>query len=245
MLNRLRQWSKARTRKSAFRKSVAALKKQDDLAETPQSVLDDLVFGWSEDDDPPTPLFLHSMLEEAKRSGSDGSILICGAGLATFVLGIYAQKHGANVWVLESKTSWFRRIKEMLSEHGIDGVQMVYAPLCDYKGFSWYTVERSDYPTDFSLIICNGPPGDVPGGRVGLYNIMYDYLNDKTVTLMNDASDEESQRTLKIWQENLKVEVRMTNQDRSFVYVVFDKTRVNEAATDETQAVDSDRSIYL
>ena len=243
MLNRLRQWSQARKRKSAFRKSVAALKKQDNLAETPKSVLEKLVFGWREDDNPPTPLFLHSMLGQAKRA--DGSILVCGAGLATFVLGIYAQKHGIKVWVLESKTTWFRRIKEMLSEHGIDSVQMVYAPLCDYKGFSWYAVERSDYPTDFSLIICNGPPGDVPGGRVGLYNVMYDYLNDKTVTLMNDASDEESQRTLKIWQENLKVEVRMTNQDRSFVNVVFDKTRVSEAATDETEAPDSGRSIYL
>ena len=245
MLNRISQWFEARKRRSVFRKSVAALKKQDDLVNAPKSLLDDLVYGWSEEDNPPTPFFLHAMLEEAKRIGRGASILMCGASLATLVLGIFAKKHGVDVWMLESNTTWFRRMKELLNEHSIDSVQMVYAPVRDYKSFSWYSVDRNDYPHDFSLIICDGPSGTVPGGRVGLYNVMYDYLNDKTLTLMNNVSDEESEKTLKIWQENLKVEVRMTSQDRSFVYVVFDKNRVAEAATEETASPDEDRSIYL
>lgn len=243
MLNRIGQWFDGRRRRSALRKAIARLKKQDDLAEVPKSVFEDLIYGWGDGDNPPTPFFLHVMVSEAQRS--DGSILMCGAGLTTLVLGIQAQKFDTKLWVLESNTTWFRRMKELLKEHRIDNVQMVYAPLCDYKSFSWYSIDRSDYPRDFSLVICDGPRRGSPGGRVGLYNVMYEYLSPKSLTLMNDVSDDESQNSLQIWKDNLKVEVRETNQDRSFVYVLFDKSRVVEAATEETCAPDSDRSVYL
>ena len=34
--------------------------------------------------------------------------------------------------------------------------------------FVWYDVPKDVWPAEFRLVVCDGPPGDMKGGRYGL-----------------------------------------------------------------------------
>ncbi len=49
-------------------------------------------------------------------------------------------------------------------------------PLVSYGPFDWYSVGPHVLPRSFSLVVCDGPPGDTRGGRMGLMPVLHDHL---------------------------------------------------------------------
>jgi hypothetical protein len=125
---------------------------------------------------------------------SNGPILECGSGLTTPRLALL---HGPAVWSLEHMAEWRRRIRGRLWLAGARG-NVLHAPLKSYGSFEWYDVPAG-LPSEFQLIVCDGPPGHTLGGRYGLLPIVGNRLRKGAVILLDDAERSEEQVALRRW----------------------------------------------
>lgn len=132
--------------------------------ETPsRELLADLLTGWSNDG------FAADLdyLEEVSRraAGVDGPVLECGSGLTTLLVGLLAGRRGFETWSLEHHAEWHARVAAALEAHSVPRARLALAPLKSYGAFSWYDPPLAEMPGAFRLVVCDGPPGDTPGGR--------------------------------------------------------------------------------
>jgi hypothetical protein len=161
--------------------------------------LADLEYGWGNSEWSATVEFQHAALTAARATR--GPILECGSGLSTVLLGIAAQKAGIRVWTLEHDAMWAARIESSLRRLGISSVQMCVAPLRSYGEFFWYALPPDGLPSDFSLVICDGPPGETIGGRYGLLPVLGDHLAPSCRILLDDAGRAGEQDILLKWRQ--------------------------------------------
>jgi len=94
---------------------------------------------------------------------TSGTILECGAGISTMVMGIT----GKEIHSLESDYQWYTKIKAIVEKLGLDNVHLHYSPIKEYEGYSWYNYD--DVPAEFSLALNDGPCRAI--GREGFYHI--------------------------------------------------------------------------
>ena len=123
-----------------------------------------------------------------------GAILECGTGVSTLLLGLL----GKEVWSLEHDAYWYRHMRALARKFGLSSARLVYAPLCDYGGFEWYKWDLHAKP-QFSLVVCDGPSGDICGGRYGLLPIMRAYLKPSAGILLDDAGRSSEAEVLRKW----------------------------------------------
>ena len=136
--------------------------------------------------------YLSAVLDYAMKAR--GPILECGSGLTTFLLAI-AGRH--SVWSLEHLDEWQRRIQTPLNWTGTSA-NVLLAPLQRYGWYDWYTVP-AELPSDFRLVICDGPPGNTLGGRYGLMPVLRHKLHEGATILLDDAERPEEQSVLQQW----------------------------------------------
>ena len=101
------------------------------------------------------------------------------------------------VWSLEHEAKWWRSVQAKLWLAGVKA-NVLLAPLEVYDSFEWYRVPVG-LPHEFGLVICDGPPGDTPGGRYGLLPILGDRLRKGTIILLDDAERADEQAVLDRW----------------------------------------------
>ena len=140
-------------------------------------------------------------LEEvaARAVTTAGPILECGSGITTIVMGLMAGRRGVAVWSLEHWPDWHTRVTDALKHNRIQGVEVCFAPIRKFDGFSWYDPPLAKLPRRFSLIICDGPPGDAPGGRYGLFPVLRERLLAGTLILLDDAHRPSEQEVVGRW----------------------------------------------
>jgi hypothetical protein len=143
-----------------------------------------LVYGWGNEIMSAMPEYLEAILK-ALRS-ADGAALECGSGLSTLLLGTIAASTGKRIWSLENDRGWARRVRRALGRYGVRAVEVCHAPLRDYGDFTWYDPPMGRLPEGFSLVVCDGPPGDTPGGRYGLLPVMRERLRPGCTILLDD-----------------------------------------------------------
>src|SRR5438132_12465263 len=105
-------------------------------------------------------------------AATPGPVLECGSGLTTLLLGALAGRRGVEVWSLEHDADWRRRVSVALREHIAGQVYLWLSPLTDYGEFDWYAAPLPLMPDAFRLVVCDGPPDDTRGGRVGLVAVI-------------------------------------------------------------------------
>jgi hypothetical protein len=151
------------------------------------------------------------LTELARRAATTpGPILECGTGLTTVVLAALAGPRGVAVWSLEHDAAWRDRVAGVLAQCRLKGVQLCHAPLRSYGPFWWYAPPFDRLPPAFSLVACDGPPDNTPGGRVGLLPVLRSRLPHGTVILLDDAAREKEAWALRRWmqEEPLRVDLR-------------------------------------
>jgi hypothetical protein len=166
-------------------------------------ILADLSYGWGNPSHSANPDFLLACAKCAAQAKLP--ILECGSGLTTIIAGIVAQKSGNTVWALEHMKSWYNRLKKYLNMYKIDSVKLTYTPLADYGDFTWYRPPLEAMPEEFSLVICDGPPGDNKGGRYGLVPIMKRKLAPGCVILFDNANRKTEQENVARWGEQINM----------------------------------------
>lgn len=158
-----------------FKRALVAVEQGD---YTPEH-LQDLVNGWGNEGWSGQIELLEACI--ALGRSAKGPILECGSGLTTLVLGAVSSHP---VITLEHNPIWGAYTHSMLEKHGIQA-EIRCAPLKDYGDFEWY--QAGELP-EIALVVCDGPPRTVKGGRTGLASVM-DHLTGAAF-LMDDPSKE-------------------------------------------------------
>jgi hypothetical protein len=125
-----------------------------------------------------------------------GAILECGSGLTTVLLALAAP---GRLWSLEHANDWRRHVRMRL-RLARTHANVMLSPLKPYGEFQWYDIPAT-LPSEFGLVVCDGPPGFTPGGRYGLLPLLGNRLPRGTVVLLDDAQRLDEQLVLKRWEE--------------------------------------------
>ena len=83
-----------------------------------------------------------------------------------------------------------------------------------YNDFDWYDITDVPLPENFSLVLCDGPPGTTFGGRYGLIPIMAGRLS-KSIILLDDFNRIEEKSIVSKWSGALNFSVKPTGKDDS------------------------------
>jgi len=165
------------------------------------AILNSLIRGWGNQGYSALEDYLMVCISHALTS--EGPILECGSGLTTILAGAIAHIRGVGYWALEHKAKWARKVRTCLALYRMDTVVLCDPPLKDYGEFAWYDPPVSSMPGNFSLVICDGPPGRTKGGRIGLVPVMKERLKHECVILLDDADRKTEQKILKSWETEL------------------------------------------
>jgi Methyltransferase domain len=166
---------------------------------TPESeVLTELERAWGEDGYRAVGGYLEEVTRFARETR--GPVLEIGSGLTTLILGALVARRGIPVWTLEHHPDYFSHTGEALKSVGLTNVHLTFAPLRDYGDFCWYDPPLDELPRDFSLVIADGPPGDVKGGRFGLLPILRSHFAPGVVVLLDDAERAREKAVLDKWE---------------------------------------------
>jgi hypothetical protein len=176
-------------------------------------VLRDLIRGWNNEGYSANDEFLVASLRNALEK--KGPILECGSGLTTILLGLVADSLGCEVWSLEHSPEWAGRVRKKLDKYRIRSVRLCVCPLKPFSGFSWYGVPLQPMP-DFSLVVCDGPPADTPGGRYGLLPIMKDKLKANAVILLDDAGRRDERVIATRWAAELQTNFQILGTEKPY-----------------------------
>ena len=175
--------------------------------------LSELITGWSNEG------YVANLeyLEAVAKSSIDtpGPVLECGSGATTILLGILCGRRNVEVWSLEHTTEWRDRVISALDSNAISQAHVCESPLIDYGDFVWYDAPLAQMPNEFSLVICDGPPGDTKGGRYGLLPVMGDRLPPGSIILLDDAGRSGELELIRKWEAETAFQTALIQTEAS------------------------------
>ncbi|MGH2521105.1 MAG: class I SAM-dependent methyltransferase [Anaerolineales bacterium] len=210
-------------RRNVFKQAMRQFYSLPQNVDPPSSLLSNLIYGWGNEDWSALGEYITAFLRCAQHA--DGPILECGSGLSTLLLGRVAESKGNKVWSLEHNPSWAEKSRTALRSYAIKSVELCLTDLRDYGPYSWYAPPKEHMPSDFSLVVCDGPPGDTPGGRYGLLPIMKSHLKPGCMILLDDAGREAERETLARWSHELGVPYRILGSKKPFAMFTLPTTK--------------------
>ena len=188
------------------RRLGAAMRRLASLGESdtvlPQ-LLDELGRGWGDDGFRARGGYLEEVARWATAVQSP--VLEIGSGLTTLVLATLVGRRGVPVWTLEHDAEFFRNTEAKLKRCNLSNVHLTLAPLRDYGDFCWYDPPLEALPRDFGLVVADGPPGDVKGGRFGLLPVLRSHFAPGVIILLDDAERVQEKAVLRKWMSDYGV----------------------------------------
>ena len=122
---------------------------------------------------------------------------------------------GRQVFSLEHKADWYEWVMLHVRILHLQNVFVSLCPLRSYGPFDWYSTPPNA-PTQFSLVVCDGPPASTRGGRAGLLSVMGDRLSGATV-LLDDIDRPGEQAAVHQWHDEWGLDMRrVTARSRSY-----------------------------
>lgn len=144
---------------------------------------------------------------------TQGSILECGSGFSTAVIGAAHRHASRQIISMEHDPEWVRRVRRRLRIGGLTNVKIVFAPLRRFGDFDWYdTSLEMEVPVGIGLVICDGPPGHTRGGRSGVVPVLRSNLCDRPTIILDDVDRENELRTAKAWASELGLGIELCKQ---------------------------------
>jgi hypothetical protein len=202
MLGRAKRELESSYRKFVFGRAVSRLRaapEESGVAGGP--VLERLVYGWGNEGWAAREEYLSACI--AQTLVTAGPILECGSGLTTAVLGAIATDRGIPYCALEHDAEWAARVRSTVGRLGLSSVDVIHAPLRTFGDFWWYDVPMNAIPRTFTMIVCDGPPGDTEGGRYGLVPVMESRIARDAVILLDDAERSREREIALAWSRRL------------------------------------------
>jgi hypothetical protein len=215
---RFRNFVNAPYRRLVLSHALQQVAETSAAGELAPATIDNLIYGWGDNSWSAKEEFIQVTVQAARQI--QGPILECGSGLTTLLLGLVAQQTGRRVWTLEHNASWANKVQNALAHHSILGVNVCLAQLCDYQSYVWYAAPKTHMPTDFALVVCDGPPGNTLGGRYGLLPQMRAHLRPGCIVLLDDATRPGEQQVLQRWALELDSTYTIVGSAKPFARLV-------------------------
>lgn len=206
------QWLRDRRRTRAIARSFRRLRGA--RGGSPEA-WQDLSASFGNPDYAARPVYLAAVAEAA--AAARVAILECGSGLTTLVLGAYARETGSTVISLEHDPRCAEAVRADAASLRIE-VDVRIARLRDYGSFDWYDIAPGDLPM-FSLVVCDGPPGDTRGGRYGLLPVLRQRLDAPCTILLDDATRGGETEVLARWRSEFSVAIEVRGGTDPFAVV--------------------------
>lgn len=130
---------------------------------------------------------------------SQGAVLECGSGASTLLMALLAEKYDRYVWSFENHEDWGVHIREVLAGLELNRLTVCHTPLRNYGEYDWYGLPGCPLPHDFGLVVCDGPPGTIQGGRYGLMPVMEEYLRADCRILLDDTNRRQEKALIQRW----------------------------------------------
>ncbi|HEY5132121.1 MAG TPA: class I SAM-dependent methyltransferase [Candidatus Krumholzibacteriaceae bacterium] len=219
---RPRRFIRARYEAVFLRRGMSRLLALNDPSDPPPRVLRDLVGGWGNASMSAWVDFIRAFLRCARET--EGPILECGSGLSTVLLGLVAARTGKRVYSLEHHAIWADRARRVLRTYGIASVEILVSDLRSYGAYSWYDPPLDILPKNFSLVVCDGPPWDTPGGRYGLLPVMRSHLKPGCIILLDDAHRAGERAIAERWARELGTSFAIEGSDKMFARLSVPKS---------------------
>lgn len=216
-LSRTKRRLRAAHREFVLQRTLRRIRSRDDYVPLSDRTVENLLYGWGNE---------WSLKEELitelwhRAWHTRGPVLECGSGLSTLLLGIAAERVDYQVYSLEHDESWHAKVSEAVDRIGLSHVKVIVAPLVLHNGYAWYDAP-GDFPADFSLVLCDGPPAATMGGRYGLLPELRPSLADDCVILLDDAARDGEQEVLVRWTAEHQVTHRIEGKDKPYAVVEF------------------------
>jgi hypothetical protein len=155
------------------------------LLNNQNDILQRLVYLWGNEGWSGLSSYLLACLHHTDKT--NGNVLECGSGLSTILMGIIAKSKEVKIVSLENSKKWRNRTNWYLKHFNLSNVSILYTPIVDRGKYEWYKIEKYSLPERISLVILDGPPGDIKGGRTGFFHECRDSLNKDSVILVDDV----------------------------------------------------------
>lgn len=146
----------------------------------------DAVYGWGNEKWSADELYLAEVVRSAELA--KGSILECGSGLTTVLMSAVAARRGLQLHALEHNETWHARVRQTILDMGGTTTSVHLATLSNFGDYDWYDAPLDRLPSDFTLVVCDGPPGSTRGGRSGMLPRMREKLAPHCTILLDDVS---------------------------------------------------------
>lgn len=198
----LPKWFKRTVKKMLLRRqlsqAVKAIGKLPEGQIPNRHQLSQLISAWSNEGYSANLEYLEAVAKSSVMT--QGPVLECGSGATTILLGILCARRHIEVWSLENSLEWQDRVTKALEHNRISGVRVCASPLVEYGEFVWYDPPLAQMPKEFSLVVCDGPPGTTRGGRYGLMPVMGSRLPPGSTILLDDAGRPGELELIKEWE---------------------------------------------
>ncbi|MBK9042485.1 MAG: hypothetical protein IPN97_04565 [Saprospiraceae bacterium] len=167
--------------------------------EVPDEILRKVIYGWgnmgySSDISLSRALINLSMINKE-------SILECGSGISTLIVGVIARKNKIELHSLENNLEWYNKMSELCKKLNLITTHIHYVPLVKYEDFDWYDIEKINLPNNLSLVLCDGPPAQTRGGRIGLLPVCNKYFVRKCKIIMDDICRQDERLIIDSWKK--------------------------------------------
>ena len=199
-------------RRLSFRRAIARSADAIAVGELPAEQVAALSYGWGNEGFSAETGFLSAVVRRA--AAVTGPILECGSGLSTVLLSIATRETGREVWSLENDPQWAERVRKSLRDERARATYVETAPLKNYGAFDWYEPNFSRLPRQFSLVVCDGPPGHTHGGRYGLVPVMREHFAPGCVILVDDAERDAERLIAERWAKELNATLEFEGRER-------------------------------
>ena len=203
---RLRDDSRSALRTALLHRGLAQLERTIRSGRTPNRRLcERLVRGWSNEAWSANAALLSAILEWLPKSS--GPIAECGSGLSTLVLATAASLSARPLHTFEHDDHWRAKVMRELPAHLGDKITISVSPLRSYGEYEWYSPDTSTLPDSIGFVLCDGPPGNVHGGRYGLAPLLGGRLANGCLILLDDTQRPEELCIVRRWQDELKASI--------------------------------------
>jgi hypothetical protein len=132
-------------------------------------------------------------------AATSGTVLECGSGLSTVVLGAISQRTGNQVVSLENSSWWSRHVRWCLGLERAEKVDYRVRPLRSFGDFDWYDLGTP--VENVTLVICDGPIATSHGGRYGLLPLCGQYLTPDARIFLDDFERPSERSVVQRWSD--------------------------------------------
>lgn len=159
----------------------------------------------------PPPRFLERMVHEMRVLTTSDVVVECGSGLTTVIATSVRPDITYIALEHEKRLCGFSK-----DAH--------YAPLIEVDGVQWYEIPKAmdGMLGRVRLVICDGPPKQAKGGRIGALPRLYGYLQDEFVILLDDVNREAEQVVLKAWSSMFRIKYTIVDADMGREFAVIE-----------------------